>query len=99
VAPKTDVGEALRPDASLTKAKRDADVGLGLDLQEKQQHDFESRPMKTFRQNVQETIANTNWKVSKRLRGLLICGVFGELHFVVPITETTSTGGFGANPP
>ena len=27
--------------------------------------------MKTFQQNVQETIANTNWKVSKRLRGLL----------------------------
>lgn len=27
--------------------------------------------MKTLQQNVQETIANTNWKVSKRLRGLL----------------------------
>ena len=27
--------------------------------------------MKTLRQNVQETIANTNWKISKRLRGLL----------------------------
>jgi SAM-dependent methyltransferase len=27
--------------------------------------------MKTLHQNVQQTIANTNWKVSKRLRGLL----------------------------
>ena len=27
--------------------------------------------MKTLQQNVQETIANTNWKISKRLRGLL----------------------------
>ena len=46
-------------------------LDLGLDFQGKQQQLFESRPMKTLRQNVQETIANTNWKVSKRLRGLL----------------------------
>jgi hypothetical protein len=52
-----------------------------------------SNPQKSDALRIDELIAGLEFAIADLRR------VRSELHFVVPITETTSTGGFGADPP